>query len=95
MAAGYQIMFVHLQHASKENNFALLVATVDAIEEALQDDNVVAGLAKRSASVVMETIATRLNAMDKSLRDKDDKIKQLEEHVKRVDAQNRSYGTVQ
>ena len=60
---------------------------VDAIKEALQDDNVVAGLAKRIASVVTETIAARLNAMDKSLRDKDEKIKQLEEHVKRVNAQ--------
>ena len=55
---------------------------LDAIKEALQDDNVVAGLAKRIASVVTETIAARLNAMDKSLRDKDEKIKQLEEHVK-------------
>ena len=60
---------------------------LDAIKEALQDDNVVAGLAKRIASIVTETIATRLNIMDKSLRDKDTKIKQLEEHVKRVDAQ--------
>ena len=60
---------------------------LDAIKEALQDDNVVAGLAKRIASVVTETIAARLNAMDKSLRDKDDTLKQLEEHVKRVDAQ--------
>ena len=46
---------------------------VDAIKEALQDDNVVAGLAKRIASVVTETIAARLNAMDKSQRDKDEK----------------------
>ena len=70
---------------------------VDAIKEALQDDNVVAGLAKRIASVVTETIAARLNAMDKSLRDKDEKIKQLEEHVKRVDHMeqySRSHGTV-
>ena len=60
---------------------------LDAIKEALQDDNVIAGLAKRIASVMAETITTRLNAMGKSLRDKDEKIKQLEEHVKRVDAQ--------
>ena len=60
---------------------------LDAIKEALHDDNVVAGLAKRIASVVTETIAARLNAMDKSLRDKDEKIKQLEEHVNLVDAQ--------
>ena len=60
---------------------------LDATKEALQDDSVVAGLAKRIASVVTETIATRLNAMDKSLGDKDENIKQVEEHVKRVDDQ--------
>ena len=60
---------------------------LDAIKEALQDDNVVAGLAKPIASVVTETIAARLNAVDKSLGDKDENIKQVEEHVKRVDAQ--------
>ena len=60
---------------------------LDAIKEALQDDNVVAGLAKRIDLVVTETIAARLNAVDKSLRDKDEQIKQLEEQVKRVNAQ--------
>ena len=53
---------------------------LDAIKEAMQHDNVVAGLAKRIAAVVTETNATRMEAMDTSLRDK-----QLEGHVKRVD----------
>ena len=47
---------------------------LDAIKVAMQDDNVVAVLAKRIAAVVTETIATRVDAMEKSLRDKYNKI---------------------
>ena len=46
---------------------------LDAIKEAMQDDNVVAGLIKRIAAVVTKTIATRKGAVDKSRRDKDEK----------------------
>ena len=81
MATGKQGKQLRSARGSSDNDM------LDAIKEALQDDHVVAGLAKRIASVVTETIAARLNAMDKLLRDKDEKIKQLEEHVKRVDAQ--------
>ena len=38
----------------------------------MQDDNVVAGLAKLIAAVMPETTMTRMEAMDKSLRDKDE-----------------------
>ena len=81
MATGKQCNQLRSARGSSANDM------LGAIKEALQDDNVVAGLAKRIASVVTETIAARLNPMDKSLRDKDEKIKQLEEHVKRIDAQ--------
>ena len=60
---------------------------LDAVKEALRDDNVMAGLAERTAAVVTETIAIRPDAMDKSLRDKDEQTKQLEEDIGRVDAQ--------
>ena len=70
-----------MPRASKETNFALLGSCendlLDAIKEAVQDDNVVASLAKRIAAVVTETIDTRLDALDKSLRDKDANTKQL------------------
>ena len=55
---------------------------LNPVKEALQDDIVEAGLAKRVASVMTETIGTRPNAMDKSLRDKDEPFKLLEDHMK-------------
>ena len=61
--------YMHLFGSSSDNDM------LDATKEALQDDSVVAGLAKPIASVVTETIATRLNAVDKSLRDEDNKFK--------------------
>ena len=60
---------------------------LDAIKEAMQYDNVVAGLVRRIAAVMTETIATRKGAMDKSLLYGIKMNKQLEEHVERVDDQ--------
>ena len=69
MATGKQGKQLWSARGSSDNDM------LDAIKAALQNDN------GKIASVVMETIAARLTAMDKSLRDKDEQLKQLEEHV--------------
>ena len=57
------------------------------IKEAMKDDNVVAHLAERIAAIVTDKITARLDRLEKTVTNKETKIKQLEQNVTHLEAQ--------